>query len=151
MFLTVADGVRRFVDGRSIPGTIEITEVALVIVVFLGMLSAETSGSHVRTALFTERIPPRLARWVRVAGRLLALAVVGFLTYVTGVGAAKSVAEGQYQFGLIRIPIWPAKLAVFIGFGLLAIAILSHTVDLIRNRPSAVVGEPAEDPESAAI
>lgn len=142
MFLTVADGLRRFVWGQSVPGTVEITQVALVVVVYLGLMSAETSRSHVRTGLLTDRLPPSVGRWVRLVGQLVALAVVLLLAYQTWGDAAKAVASGQSQYGLIRVPIWPAKVTIPLGFGLLALAIVAHLIVLVRRHSDGAEAPP---------
>ncbi|WP_066285405.1 TRAP transporter small permease subunit [Arthrobacter sp. B6] len=124
MLLTVTDGIQRTLFGRGIPGSVEITEVFLVILVFAGMLGAEVTDSHISTSIVTDQLPARARRGARLIGTTISFLGASLFAYASAAPALRSVAIQEVEFGLIRIPIYPAKIFIFLGFVLLAVAIL---------------------------
>lgn len=59
MFLTSLDVVGRYFFGRPVPGAFELTELLLVVVIFLAMPSLSWSGGQIETDALAQVIPPR--------------------------------------------------------------------------------------------
>lgn len=140
MLLTVADGIKRTFFGRGIPGSVEITEVFLVIVIFAGMLGAEVTDSHISTSMVTDRLPTRVSRGIRLIGTTISFLGASLFAYATAGPALRSLAIQEVDFGLIRVPIYPAKIFIFLGFLLLALAILCGILRQIINLRHAPAG-----------
>ena len=121
MMLISMDVFNRVATGSSIRGAFEAVEMLLVLMVFLGIAYAERSGAHVRVRLFTARMPPRIAEMTRLFGNLIALGIVAFMAYQTGLAAQRSVASGEFRMGLVSFPIWPGRIAVATGLALLTL------------------------------
>ncbi|MGM7678599.1 TRAP transporter small permease [Microbacterium sp. A94] len=147
MTATVVDVVSRTLTGRGLPGVIEITEIVLVATVFFGMMTSGRDGQHIRVTLLTDRLPEAAARIVRTLGLISALVIVGWLTWVTIEKAIVSVQTAEYRFGLISVPIWPARVAIPIGLVCLALVLIFLLVAQV-SKYASVVGrerEPFED------
>jgi TRAP-type C4-dicarboxylate transport system permease small subunit len=112
MLLTVADVVRRKIAGPGVPGTVEWTEVVLVIVVFAGMMPAELTRAHIRTSVLTDRVGRRQAALANGVAMLVVSAVVLWASYQTFETGRASFELREYRFGLVRVPVWPAKLII---------------------------------------
>lgn len=112
----VTDVVRRQLTGRSIPGMIEMIETFMVIVVFLGLAHAEAVRVHVRMSLVTNALPFRAARWAKTCGMALCLAGSAWFAWAATLRAEESVVAGEVQPGLLRFPVWPARIIIAIGF-----------------------------------
>lgn len=116
--LTVADVVSRNLRDQSILGAVEISALLLVAVAFFGLAAAEIDGRHVAVSL----VEDRLGRRTRMALSLLRavlLAVLGVLLVIGMVGVFGSAVErGETTNDILRLPTWPAKLAVLLSFGL---------------------------------
>ena len=113
--LTIAvslDVGSRQVLGGSLPGMIELSESLFVAMVFLGLAQAERTGEHVRVTLLTGRLAPRAAAGLRSVTLVIALAVVGWMTWATGLRAVDSVARMEYRLGLLSWPIWPVRVVI---------------------------------------
>lgn len=122
MLLAVIDIARRQVGATGLAGVIEWTEVTLVVVVVIGVLSGEVSRTHVRTELLTARLARRRAARARLAGMLFASVIAGWLAYGTWQSGLNSLELRELRPGLAAVPIWPAKLAIPVGFaGLTAV------------------------------
>ncbi|WP_084500398.1 TRAP transporter small permease [Brevibacterium album] len=129
MVLTVADVARRSLTGRSIPGTTEFSEVFLVAAAFLGLAYAMRTGAHVAVDLVVERMPARAGRIVFTIGMVTAIAVLVWMTFQTGGAALRSISAGEYRYGLIQVPIWPAKAVIPVA---LAALILECVITLAK-------------------
>lgn len=120
LVMTVDVGYRNLFN-HSIPGTFEIVEVALVLAVFLGLATAERTGSNVRVSLFTSLLTTRAAAWVRIFGLLVSLGIVAWFAYASVDKALHSYAIGEYKRGIISFPMWPGRAIVAVGFAMLVI------------------------------
>jgi TRAP-type C4-dicarboxylate transport system permease small subunit len=132
--VTAIDVVLRAVTNRGLPGAIEITEVVLVIAVFLGMMTASTDGMHITATLATDRLPAPAARVTRIVGGVVSIGIAGWVLYGTAMRAISSTLAGEYRFGLISVPVWPARVSIVIGVAGLFFALVLHLVDVIRSR-----------------
>ncbi len=143
MFLTCVDVALRAFVGSGILGVIELSQVALVATVYMAMMSSEIAGVHVRTPILTERLSPRWSHAVRLCGSVVSIAIVAWVTYSTWGVAVHATRAGEYLFGLARIPIWPAKLAVAFGMTAFLLALLSKFRNDLHGGPSRRLSEGA--------
>ncbi len=124
-----ADVIRRDLTGRSILGVLELTEVLMVIFTFLGMAEAQRRDLHVRVGVVTAVLPVRVARYTELFGWAVSLAFVTWMVHATTVRAIASVQAGEYRFGTIAVPIWPARIAIPLG---LTALLLQFAVQMYR-------------------
>lgn len=115
MVAIVADVIRRQTTGRAIPGVVEMGEVLMVASVFLGLAYAETRGAHVNMSLVVRRLPERAAAVITAIGVLVVIVVIGWMALATGERAWTSFLSQEYRFGLVQIPVWPARVVLVIG------------------------------------
>lgn len=133
MMLTVTlDVVRRSFQGRSVPGASELTVLLIVLIIFLGLAEAERTDTHVRMRLVTSRLSPRIAAVARTVALSLAVGMLLWFAYATGLRARQSFITGEYQFGLARFPIWPARMLIPVGFIAVALETALRAVDAAR-------------------
>lgn len=143
----VADVTRRTLVGESVPGVVELGEVAMVLIVFLGLGFAERRGAHVSMTLVVRKLPPRTAAIVNGLGLLLVVVVVGWMVWVTADRALESFAAQEYRFGLVRVPVWPARIAIAVGLVIYFLELVFRLIDDVRaargqGEPPIVVAEP---------
>jgi TRAP-type C4-dicarboxylate transport system permease small subunit len=138
MLLTVVDITVRTAAGAGVAGVIEITEVTLVVAVYLGMMTAGRDGHHIRVGLLTDRLPLEAARVLRIIGLATALVIVGWLIWTTGAKALISIETHEFRFGLISVPIWPARLAIPIGLLGLFLVLLQQVLAQIARRETTL-------------
>ncbi len=124
MLAMSADVLVRNITNRSLAGTFEIVEVAMVLAVFMGLAQAERSKTTVRVTLFTALMPARIAEAMRLFGLLVTLGIVAWFTLACIDRALTSYATGEYRRGIISFPMWPGRSMVALGFTLLAIELV---------------------------
>lgn len=116
--LTVADVASRNLRNQSILGAVEISAVLLVAVAFFGLAAAEIDGRHVSVGLVEDRLGRR-ARMALAILRTVLLTVLGVVLIVGMFGVLGSALDrGETTNDILRLPTWPAKLAVLLSFAL---------------------------------
>ncbi len=123
MMIGVAQVLMRKLLNIPIYGYIDIVEIMMSFLVFLGLSYTERLGGHIRMELFLTIIPRRALWLFEVASVLVALFVVGVLTYYTGVHAWRSWTSGDSSMDA-QIAVWPSKLVVSASLALLFVRLL---------------------------
>ena len=117
----VVDVVNREITGRSVPGMLELVETFMVVVVFLGLAHAEATGTHVRMGLVTRVLPHLWRRMARAFAMVVCMLGSAWFCYVTALRALDATTAREVRPGLLRFPVWPARIIVAVGFGLLVL------------------------------
>lgn len=115
MVLTVVDIVLRKISGQGVPGSVEYSEVFLVVGVFFALAAAQVEGFHVSTSVLTSRMPIATRRVSEAIGALLGVIVIAVMAYVATQAAWVSFTTGEYRFGLAAVVVWPARAAIALG------------------------------------
>lgn len=142
MVLVVANALLRFLLNQPIAGTLEITESALPLLVFLSLALTQHQGGHIRVVLVVRRLPPAWRRAATVAGLALGALFFAWCAWATFGTAMKSLAINEQEWGTIRFPIYPVKFVVSLGLALLGVQFLLDAL--------ATATDPDADAETVA-
>jgi TRAP-type transport system small permease protein len=106
MVLTFADVVGRYLLNKPIRGAFEVTELALLVLIFAGLPLVSHADEHV-TMDFIDRLLPAWMRlpWVRLMHAICA-ALMFFLAWQTWVKAGKIAGYGDTT-DVLRITVGP--------------------------------------------
>jgi TRAP-type C4-dicarboxylate transport system permease small subunit len=153
MLATSADVGRRQFFGSSVRGVIELSEIMMVVIVFFGLGYAESREAHVSMTLVIRRLPARVAAAVKALALVLAIAVIGWMLVATFDRAIDSFVSGEQRFGIVRLPVWPARWAIVVGLAAFLLEMLVRLVDLIRTawRTTPAATEAVERVEHGAL
>ena len=95
MVLTFADVVARYLLNRPIRGAFEITELALLVLIFAGLPLVSHADEHVTMDFIDRILSPRLAgAWIRAMHGVCA-ALMFFLTWQIWIKAGRISAYGD--------------------------------------------------------
>ena len=133
MCLVVADVLGRKLFNAPIQGAIEVTELTLVVIVYLSVAYVQGCREHIRLELFSSRVSASVLRRLDFVSLLISLVICLIITWRIGLFAWESWITDDHTMGLVEIPIWPSKVAVFFGFTLLSLRLV---IDIV----GAVVG-----------
>lgn len=115
MFFTVCEIVGRYVFNAPIPGHVEIVELIMAGVVYLGIAHTEKEGGHVRMELFLTKVLKNrgyhVAEMITIALSFVVYLVILIFSFKSTVNAF----EVGDTTGYIYWPTWPSKLAIPIG------------------------------------
>jgi TRAP-type C4-dicarboxylate transport system permease small subunit len=134
--LGAADVVGTQFFGRPVHGALEITESTMVVIVFGALTYAQIRRNHIRVELFYTRMGPRMQGAMDAFADVMAIVFFGLLLWQASFEAIFSFQIDESTFGLIRIPLWPARFVLVAGTGLL---IIQLTVDFIYDLNRALV------------
>lgn len=116
MVMTTADVTKRFILGSSLQGSVEVCEILLVILAFLGLAWAEVTNTHVRTDIIFERLPRKMKPSVNLFAHLISIAVLVFFVYATTLHAKSQFIIGEVAWtGTSQIELWPARFTIVLG------------------------------------
>ncbi|MCR4265172.1 TRAP transporter small permease subunit [Nitratireductor sp. ZSWI3] len=124
MGLIVANTLLRYLFNTPIAGTLELTEGALPLMVFLSLALTQYEGGHIKVILLTRSLPGEIRRAVAVLAMLAGALFFAWATWAGWLAAASSWAIGEVERGSIRYPVWPIKFTVAAGMALLSLQFL---------------------------
>jgi TRAP-type C4-dicarboxylate transport system permease small subunit len=130
-FLTVADVFGRYFLNKPIPGTLEITELVLSLIVFLAFGYAEHFNEHIVIDTLYELLPQVIKRFVYLFSMLLSFTVItlmGWQLYIFG----ERMQNGGYSTAILRIPLYPIVLLTSVGSICYALAMISNVATTIK-------------------
>ena len=109
-FLLVADIVGRGAFGHPVPGTKEIVQNSIVMIVFLQLPLAIYSKGMLRTTLLIDVVPTFLQKTFKTIASLLACSLFLALVWGTLPSFLEALRIGEYEGeGSLRVPTWPVR------------------------------------------
>jgi TRAP-type C4-dicarboxylate transport system permease small subunit len=127
IFLLMLIGVvhvlgRKFFN-MPIFGYIDIVEIMMSFLVFMGLAYTERLGGHIRMELFITQLRGRALAVFELCGVLVGLGIVGVLTVYSWEHAMRAYTLGDSTIDA-EIPLWPSKMIIPLSLGLLFIRLL---------------------------
>ena len=129
MLLTVADVFMRYFLNRPIVGVFELSEYLFVGATLLGLAYVETGRNHLSVSFVVDFLGPRGRRVVRLVNLAIAFALSAAMARYAFDSALDSFMRGETRQGYtVRMPMWPARAALPVGFALLCLAQLANMI-----------------------
>lgn len=129
MGMTVADVLLRATGWGSINGSVELTEISMVAIVYLALSHAERHDEHVAVDLLYMRLPARAQRVLVVFARLVALITILFLAWRL-LAYSHVLREGGHTTGVLRLDLAPVAWVAAAGAVLFALTVLVRLVEV---------------------
>ncbi len=115
MLLITADVMGRYLFNSPIPGTLEVTEFFLCIIVFGGLTYLEIRGEHIRILLIYSRLSANHQFALNVFAKGVGILFFGLMTWQTCLNALHSFTTQEATWGEVSVPLWIGKAFVFLG------------------------------------
>jgi TRAP-type C4-dicarboxylate transport system permease small subunit len=109
MALVLFDVLMRYVLRLPFLGAYELTELAMVLIVFLGLAHCGATGGHVAVDVFAGLLERPGLRWIAGAVHLAGAALLAVIAWRTVLHALESGARGEAT-NMMRIPHQPFEL-----------------------------------------
>ncbi len=132
MFLVVVNTLTRKFFNAPVTGAFEVTESMLTLTVFLSLAYTQRQGGHISVDVLSRHFSPATQRVTRVLVPFLGVICFAWATYANWNFAFQSVQINEQEWGEITYPIWPVKLLMCIGLGILTIQFVVDTVKQLR-------------------
>jgi len=130
MVLTGADVTLRYIFNAPIPGTFEITEFMMAIVVALGLAYCALQKGHVRADVVVSRLPERVQAVMNSMAYLVFLGIFILITWQSVYRAQAMIDTGLTSF-VLYIPVFPFVLVVTAGSAMLCLVLLRDAIDYL--------------------
>ena len=128
MLLTVVSVVGRYFFSLPVPDDLVISEMLMVVVVFLPFGAVQAAREHVSVTVFTDWTSSRTRYRLELLGSAVGLAIITLIAAAVFTNFWSSWLAGSYAFGPLEIPEYPARFVVFFGLGLFAVRLLADVV-----------------------
>lgn len=128
MFLTGTDVTLRYIFNSPLPGSMELTEFMMVIVVALGLSYCALQMGHVRVDVVVSRLPKRAQVVMNTIASFVFLGLFILITWQT-VPRVKAMIDVQLRSQVMGIPVPPFALVVTAGGAVLCLVLLRDFFD----------------------
>jgi TRAP-type C4-dicarboxylate transport system permease small subunit len=134
--VTVVDFVGRTWFYAIVKGGIELSQQMMALLVAFGLAYTLVKGGHVRVTLAFSRFPPKTQLVAEVFTDLMGIFLFSLLVWGGLAHFWQSWIAKEWMPAAIRIPYWPAKLALPLGFFLMGcefiVSLIRHLAELRR-------------------
>jgi TRAP-type C4-dicarboxylate transport system permease small subunit len=129
MAYTVIDVVLRYVFNHPFRGSLEITEFAMALIVFLGIAYCGWLGGHVAVDIFERPLENPKLRFVPVILTFVSALLFAAIAWLT---AGDAINASHRISNMMRWPHWPFQAVVAFGAAMYAVVLLIQCVNMVR-------------------
>ena len=133
VFHITIDTFSRYVFNKPFSGTMTISIMMLMFLVYLGAAYCEHVHSHIRVDILVRRFSKLWRSRLDLLWLVLAFSIMPLLVWQTFLLAVASWRTGEMAMD-IALPIYPGKFVISIGFALWAIQIVFSIIEKIKGR-----------------
>ena len=137
MVLTGIDVVGRYVFNKPLPGSFEITELFMAVMISLGLAYCTFEHGHVRVDILTLKLSRRGQAVANFIADIVFFVLYLLITWQT-VNRVQDFAEKNLTTNVLYIPMYPSALIVVVGFAILCIVLLKDAVEYLQEAISNV-------------
>ncbi len=136
MVLGTADVLAARLLNRPLAGTIEATAMLVVLMVFGPLALIQREKSHIRVELVYELLGDRGRAILDVVASALGIVFFVLIGWYGWQNALSSVAIAEAAAGLVRFPIYPAKLILALAVSVLVLQLIRDLWESLRKAVS---------------
>lgn len=144
MVIGGADVLATYFLSKPIPAALEIQEVLLAIMIFMGLAHAQSLREHINVDVVIQNLPARLRRSLDLVVLIASAVIFGIIAWRCGELAWTSFGMRETASASFAFPVYPAKILVAIGAALAALECIRQVGWWARG------GEPARPGQSAS-
>jgi C4-dicarboxylate transporter DctM subunit len=130
MVLTTIDTFLRDVLDRPLSGVYELSSMMMVGVLYLGLPYVQSKRKHIRMDLLSSKLAPNNQLLLQLLADVIFLSLAVIITWQMGLKFFNAWTSGDFYYGVVRFPLWPAKLTICLGTTLVSIRLI---LDIILN------------------
>lgn len=131
MCLGVAQIVMRTIFNAPITGYIDLVELSMASMAFLGAAYCQRLGAHIRMELLVGHLRGRVLWGVEIFGTLVALGIIGTLIWYGWAHFMRAYTLGDTTIDA-EFPVWPSKLLVPVAFAVWWLRLAIQLIGSVR-------------------
>jgi TRAP-type C4-dicarboxylate transport system permease small subunit len=132
MFYTVLDVVLRYAFNKPFAGSLEVTEFAMSVIVFLAIAYCGWTGGHIAVDLFEKWLDRPGMRFLPAALSFVGAALFALIAWRVTV---ETIATFAQVSNMLRMPHFPFRFTVAFGSAMFALVMAVQGVAALRRRP----------------
>ncbi|MDD5008605.1 MAG: TRAP transporter small permease [Syntrophorhabdaceae bacterium] len=125
MLLVMAHVIGRYILVLPIPGSVELIEFLMVLVVFFGFAECAVQRGNVSVDLFVDRLPGKAQAVIDALTCLLSIGIVSLITWQSAI-QVKSLWQSGLVSGVLHIPHWPFAIVMVLGWAAFTLVLITH-------------------------
>lgn len=134
MIIVCIDVGGRAIFNAPFHSGVELSQLLLVSLVFLGLSAAQQQRQHFAIEIVARHLPAKVQRMLDLVGYVICLVIVVMLAWPSTQQAMSSFERGESSFGIVAFPIWPARSVLAVGLWLLALQFVFDIYRLVTGR-----------------
>lgn len=123
------------VAGRSlnhpIIGDVEVVQYGMLALIACGLAYTQSRNGHITIGLIVDHFPPRLQKVIDIIGLLIIAGTSWIITYVFIIAVQSQFTEIYTRSPLLRMPDFPFKAFIAIGFFIWGLEALLQTIKAV--------------------
>ncbi len=131
MVMTFCDVVGRYAFNSPIIGTVEMTEMCMGLLVFLGLAFTTRSGGHIVVDVVTLRLPVRWRRRLEFVAHVASTLIVALISWQLWRIAADTVSDNLLT-QVWELPVYPVAYMMAAASTLVVVPVLAQTFRSLR-------------------
>lgn len=131
-----------------VPAAFEFMTTMMVVSVFLSMSLGQARRTHIRVEVIVDRFPRSVQFLTDILRHALSIVFFAAIAYFGALSALKAYSVGEYAPGIVNFPVWPSRLFLAFGAGLVAAQCVLDLIGVFNTRYR--VDTPGESGASAA-
>ena len=140
MLMTFFDVVGRELLNAPIVGTVDMTELYMGLIVYLGIGATTYSGAHISVDIVTQRLPARLRRVLGLFSQIVCAALAGLICWQLWIIAGETVDYNDVT-RVWEMPIYPVVYGMAAASVLMVVAFVLQVAQSLR---TMFVGQQAQ-------
>lgn len=132
LFIVPIDGLGRYFINHPLKGTLEFSESAIVMIIFLAAAYCEINQGHIRVTFLFDKLSETTKKIVRLLTRVLATIYFFLLSWQSGKIAFHSFQIREISSGSLPLPLYIPKFCVSLGSAVMFILIALKLINMIN-------------------
>ncbi len=132
MLMTFADVIGRYAFNRPIVGTVDMTELYMGLIVYLGIGYVTYRRGHISVDIAISRLAPRARRFFDLFAQLVCTTLAALISWQLWVIAAETVANNDLT-RVWELPIYPVVYAMAAASVLMVVAFLLQVLGTLAS------------------
>ena len=120
--------LRSTTESMAVRGTYELTEMTMIIIIFLGMAVTQMEKEHIHVEMLVEKFPFRLKSYISAIVSVFTTGLA-FITFYACVQQALSNAASGISTAVLFIPLYPFAWIMATGMAVLTAILVLDTID----------------------
>ncbi len=145
MCIGIAQVVMRTVFATPLTGYVDLVELSMAGMAFLGAAYTQRMGAHIRMELALGHLTGRKLWAAEALGALVGMAIIGVLTWYSAEHFWRSYELGDTTMDA-EYPVWPSKLVVPVAFSIWLVRLAIQFAGAVR-----LLNDPARDPQGVTL